>query len=180
MRRRAWLLGGAAAVGALGGAGVAIVRQGSDPAANDARAAAELWSLSFERLDGTALAMRSLRGKPLLLNFWATWCAPCVTELPLLDAFSREHAERWQVLGLAVDRPDPVRRFAAERALQLPLALAGMEGIELSRSLGNAAAALPFTVVFDSRGRLVQRRLGVLDAEMLREWSRITAASGAN
>jgi thiol-disulfide isomerase/thioredoxin len=174
MRRRTWLLGGAAAAGLMGGAGVAIWRSGPGSQAADDTVAADIWSLSFERLDGTSLAMRSLRGKPLLLNFWATWCAPCVTELPLLDAFSREHAERWQVLGLAVDRPDPVRRFAAERALHLPLALAGMEGLELSRSLGNKVAALPFSVAFDSRGRIAERRLGVLDAELLRDWSRIS------
>lgn len=171
MRRRTWLLGGAAAAGIVGGAGFAAWQRrpvGDDTAAGPA---VDIWSFSFERLDGTALAMRSLRGKPLLVNFWATWCAPCVTELPLIDAFAREHAGRWQVLALAVDRPDPVRRFAAERALQLPMALAGMEGLELSRSLGNKLAALPFTVTFDARGRLTQRRLGVLDADLLREWS---------
>jgi len=174
VRRRTWVLGAAAAAGVLGGAGYAAWRQRPGPEASAAAAAAGVWSLSFERLDGTALAMRSLRGKPLLLNFWATWCAPCITELPLLDAFSREHSERWQVLGLAVDRPDPVRRFAAERALRLPLALAGMDGLELCRDLGNQAAALPFSVAFDSRGRVAQRKLGELDAALLREWSRIS------
>jgi thiol-disulfide isomerase/thioredoxin len=173
MKRRTWLLAGAAAAGVLGGAGFALRQQGVDTDATGA-AAADVWSLSFERLDGSQLAMRSLRGKPLLINFWATWCAPCVTELPLIDAFSQEHAGRWHVLGLAVDRPDPVRRFAAERALHLPLALAGMEGLELSRSLGNTLAALPFSVAFDARGHLAQRRLGVLDAELLRQWSRIS------
>jgi thiol-disulfide isomerase/thioredoxin len=173
MKRRTWLLGGAAAAGVIGGVGFAAWR-GAGLGASEGAPAADVWSLSFDRLDGTSLAMRSLLGKPLLLNFWATWCAPCVTELPLLDAFSREHAGRWQVLGLAVDRPDPVRRFAAERALHLPLALAGMDGIELSRSLGNKLAALPFSVAFDSRGRLAHRRLGVLDADLLRDWSRIS------
>jgi thiol-disulfide isomerase/thioredoxin len=173
MKRRTWLVGAAAAAGIVGGAGVAAWRQQS-PGASEAAVAADLWSLSFERLDGTQLAMRSLRGKPLLLNFWATWCAPCVTELPLLDAFSRQHAGRWQVLGLAVDRPDPVRRFAAERALHLPLALAGMEGLDLSRGLGNKLGALPFSVAFDSGGRIAERKLGVLDADLLRDWSLVS------
>ncbi len=171
MRRRTWLLGGAAAAGIVGGAGFYGWQRRSEAGRPDGLPAIDVWSLSFERLDGTTLAMRSLRGKPLLLNFWATWCAPCVTELPLIDAFAREHAGRWQVLALAVDRPDPVRRFAAERALQLPMALAGIEGLDLSRSLGNKGAALPFTIVFDGRGRLVVRRLGVLDADLLREWN---------
>lgn len=174
MKRRTWLLGSAAAVGIIGGAAFAAWRREASPGASDSAIAAEVWSLSFERLDGTSLAMQSLRGKPLLLNFWATWCAPCVTELPLLDAFSREHADRWQVLGLAVDRPDPVRRFAAERALHLPIALAGMDGLELSRGLGNQLGGLPFSVAFDSRGRIAHRRLGVLDADLLRDWSRVS------
>ena len=173
MKRRTWLVGAAAGAGVVGGAGFAAWRQQS-PGVSEAAVAADLWSLSFERLDGTPLAMRSLRGKPLLLNFWATWCAPCVTELPLLDAFSRQHAGRWQVLGLAVDRPDPVRRFAAERALHLPLALAGMEGLDLSRGLGNKLGALPFSVAFDSGGRIAERKLGVLDADLLRDWSRVS------
>ena len=173
MKRRTWLIGAAATAGVVGGAGVAAWRQRS-PGMSEATMAADVWSLSFERLDGTQLAMRSLRGKPLLLNFWATWCAPCVTELPLLDAFSRQHAGRWQVLGLAVDRPDPVRRFAAERALHLPIALAGMEGLDLSRGLGNKVGALPFSVAFDSGGRIAERKLGVLDAELLREWSAVS------
>ena len=173
MKRRTWLIGAAATAGVVGGAGVAAWRQRA-PGMSEATMAADVWSLSFERLDGTQLAMRSLRGKPLLLNFWATWCAPCVTELPLLDAFSRQHAGRWQVLGLAVDRPDPVRRFAAERALHLPIALAGMEGLDLSRGLGNKVGALPFSVAFDSGGRIAERKLGVLDAELLREWSAVS------
>ena len=173
MKRRTWLIGAAATAGVAGGAGVASWRQRS-PGMSEATMAADVWSLSFERLDGTQLAMRTLRGKPLLLNFWATWCAPCVTELPLLDAFSRQHAGRWQVLGLAVDRPDPVRRFAAERALHLPLALAGMEGLDLSRGLGNKLGALPFSVAFDSGGRIAERKLGVLDADLLRDWSLVS------
>jgi thiol-disulfide isomerase/thioredoxin len=174
MKRRTWLLAAAAATGVAGGAGVAAWRMRGSEAVADEGIAPDLWSMSFERLDGTSLDMRSLRGRPLLLNFWATWCAPCVTELPLLDAFAREHAARWNVLALAVDRPDPVRRFAAERALQLPMALAGVEGLELSRALGNRMSALPFSLALDSRGRVVQRRLGSLEPAHLKEWATIT------
>ncbi|MBC7717365.1 MAG: TlpA family protein disulfide reductase, partial [Pseudorhodobacter sp.] len=81
--------------------------------------------------------MADLRGKPLLLNFWATWCPPCVKEMPLLDAFYQTHRARgWQVVGLAVDSPTPVRAFLERVPVSFPIGLAGMEGSELSRALG--------------------------------------------
>jgi thiol-disulfide isomerase/thioredoxin len=116
--------------------------------------------------------MARLRGKALLLNFWATWCAPCATEMPLLDAFARTAPGRgWNVLALAVDSADPVRRFLAERALSLPVALAGADGLDLSRSLGNNVGALPFTVAFDTAGTPLQHRLGALDRAWLERWT---------
>ena len=82
--------------------------------------------------------MATLRGQPLVLNFWATWCPPCVKEMPEIDRFQREFAARgWQVLGLAVDRPQPVREFLARTPVGYTIAMAGLEGTELSRQLGN-------------------------------------------
>jgi thiol-disulfide isomerase/thioredoxin len=115
--------------------------------------------------------MASWRGRPLLLNFWATWCGPCVVEMPLLDRFAREQPARgWQVLALAVDQPDPVRRFIAERTLTLPVAIAGAVGLDLSRHLGNVGGGLPFTAAFDSTGAAVQRRLGTVSSDLLAGW----------
>ena len=100
-RRRA-LFAGVAAAAVLGGAGLAWWRQSSRDSAVAATEA--LWQLEFDRPNGGTLRMASLRGRPLLLNFWATWCAPCVEELPMLDRFYRERATAgWQVLGLAVE-----------------------------------------------------------------------------
>jgi thiol-disulfide isomerase/thioredoxin len=116
--------------------------------------------------------MAALRGKPLLLNFWATWCGPCVVEMPLLDRFARERGPAgWQVLALAIDQPDPVRRFVAERNLRLPVALAGPVGLELSRQLGNRNGGLPFTATFDSNGTKAVQHLGAVDARRLSEWA---------
>ncbi len=115
--------------------------------------------------------MGRLRGKALLLNFWATWCAPCATEMPLLDAFARTAPARgWNVLALAVDSADPVRHFLVERSLSLPVALAGADGLDLSRSLGNSVGALPFTVAFGADGQPRARKLGTLDAALLESW----------
>ncbi|MBV9890225.1 MAG: TlpA family protein disulfide reductase, partial [Rhizobacter sp.] len=96
---------------------------------------------------------------------------PCVIEMPILDRFARERASQgWQVLALAVDQPDPVRRFVAERTLRIPVALAGAIGLELSRQLGNRNGGLPFTAVFDSHGQRAQGHLGAVDAGLLEGW----------
>lgn len=165
MNRRALIFGAVAAGATL--AGLAGWRMRPAPATGplaDAPAdAAGLWSMSFDRPEGGTLAMASLRGRPILLNFWATWCPPCITELPLLDAFHRRHESAgWQVVGLAVDGPTPVREFLKTRPLGFPIGLAGLDGIALARSLGNSAGALPFTVVFGREGRVIERKLGAV------------------
>lgn len=173
MKRRSLALWfGAASAGLLGGASTAFWHSASDDDAGPtSTSSANLWSMSFERLDGTPLAMASLRGHPLLVNFWATWCAPCVVELPLLDRFYDGHrADGWQVLALAVDTPDAVRAFLVERRLRMPVALAGDAGLMLSRTLGNSAAALPFTALFAADGTLRKRHLGVLNDKLLAGW----------
>ena len=171
MRRRAVWLGAAAAAGLAAGTATALHFAGDGAAAPEADGA-DLWSLAFETVDGPSVRLASLRGKPLLLNFWATWCAPCVVELPLLDAFLARHAGAgWQILALAADSPEAVRSFVAARSLRLPIALAGETGLALSRQLGNSAGALPFTALFDRAGRLEARHLGVLSASILDRWS---------
>lgn len=121
------------------------------------------WLARFETLDGPELAVRTLRGKPLLLNFWATWCAPCVRELPEIEAFLKSRPG-WQGLGLAIDRKEAVQEFLGRLPLSLPLALGGAQGLELGRQLGNSQGGLPFSVVFDARGQIFWRRLGALQA----------------
>ena len=93
------------------------------------------WQTRFEKPEGGELVLANYRGKPLVLNFWATWCPPCITELPLLDRFQREQQARgWTVLALAVDSPTPVREFLLKRPLAPPVGLAGLDGIEFGRS----------------------------------------------
>lgn len=170
-RRRNWLMG-AVAVGAVAaGAGVAWWRQ--RPGGVESGAIERLWALSFDRPDGGALPMASFKGRPLLVNFWATWCPPCVEEMPLLDAFFREHAAKgWQVLGLAVDQPSSVRTFLQRRPVTFPIGMAGLEGTELARSLGNGSGGLPYSVVLDANGEVRERRMGRVTEADLRAWAR--------
>ena len=131
----------------------------------------DLWSQTFQTLDAGPLHMADWRGRPFVLNFWATWCGPCVMEMPLLDRFAKERASSgWRVLALAIDNVDSVRRFVAERSLALPVALAGADGIDLSRGLGNTLGALPFSVLYGSAGDPVARQLGAVSPDLLARW----------
>ena len=168
--RRRWLYGAAAAVVAAGGAGWAALawRQGQTSAA---AVPAGLWQQSFPTPEGGVLDLQALRGQPLVLNFWATWCPPCVAELPLLSSFSRENAANgWQVLGIAVDQAAAVRAFLDRVPVAFPVALAPQGGIALSRSLGNLAGGLPFTVVFGADGQVRHRKMGQITHQNLKDW----------
>ena len=168
MNRRAALTAGVAGVAAAAGVGWALWRQG-----RQAEADAGLWSLRFDRPDGGELVMADLRGQLLVLNFWATWCPPCVEEMPDLDRFHRDHAGRgWQVVGLAIDSPTPVREFLQRVPVTFPIGLAGLGGTELVRQLGNPAGGLPFSVVFGRDGRALHRKLGPTDYDELAAWAR--------
>ncbi len=174
MKRRAVVMGTVAATAAAAGGGTAWWRSRRAGEVDEA-AAPDLWSQTFPRLYGSAVRMADLRGRPLVLNFWATWCGPCVKEMPLLAQFASDRASSgWQVLALAIDGAEPVGRFVKERSLSVPVALAGAEGVDLSRSLGNSQGALPFSVVFDSTGRAVARNLGAVSQALLSEWVGLT------
>jgi thiol-disulfide isomerase/thioredoxin len=167
--RRRLLYAGVAGAAAVAGAGFAWWKWRPEPASQEVAA---LWSLSFDTPAGPTLAMQSLRGKPLVVNFWATWCPPCVEELPLLDRFFRENASKsWQVVGLAVDQPSAVRTFLERTPISFPVGLAGMGGAELSKELGNLSGGLPYTVVLAGSGKVLQRRMGRVTAADLDRWA---------
>ena len=168
-KRRRWLVGGVAAAAAAAGGGFAWWR--AQAGATGPVAADPLWSQEFQTPAGGVLSLASLRGKPLLVNFWATWCPPCVEELPLLDAFYRQNsAIGWQVVGLAIDQPSAVRKFLERTPVSFPIGLAGLGGTELVRALGNGAGGLPFSLVVAANGSIRQRRMGQLTAELLKSW----------
>jgi thiol-disulfide isomerase/thioredoxin len=170
MKRRALVIGaaGAAAVGA----GIATALWRHSITRTTVPETAHSMSLDhFEKPDGGKLALADFVGRPLLLNFWATWCPPCVREMPLLDRFARDQRSAgWQVVGLAIDKMDPVREFLVQHPVGYPIAVAGLDALEWLRSLGNMGGGLPFSVVFDSAGAPVQRKLGEIGASDLAAW----------
>lgn len=134
-----------------------------------------LWSQSVERLDGTTWSLDALRGQPIIVNFWATWCPPCIREMPLLDRFIQGQRPpagqaRWRLLGLAIDRRDAVARFLEQNPVSYDIALASVDAIAWSRSLGNASGGLPFTVAFDLQGRPLYQKVGEISEPELMRW----------
>lgn len=169
MNRRSLTIATLSAAGlAAAGVGYWTQRRTAGPEADSA-----FWSTRFETPGGDNLALSTFQGKPLVVNFWATWCAPCVKEMPQLDRFHREHAgEGWQVLGVAVDRAEAVKTFLGKLPVGFPIALAGMAGADLARTLGNDKGGLPFTAVFDRKGRQVATRSGETSYDELLGWAR--------
>jgi thiol-disulfide isomerase/thioredoxin len=167
--RRKAMYAGVAALAAIAGVGVAWKRQ--ELGAITPEALNAFWAAEFDTPTGESLLMKSLQGRPLVINFWATWCTPCVEEMPLIDAFFRENQSKdWQVLGLAIDQPSRVRQFLTQFPVNYKIGLAGLNGTELGKLLGNDVGGLPFTVVLNANGELMQRKLGKLTPADINKW----------
>lgn len=170
--RRRWLTASVSGAAVLAGAGYAWWK--FQPHAVQTDAVSNFWKSSFDTPTGQSVVMAGFKGKPLLVNFWATWCPPCVEELPLLDGFYKQNvANGWQVLGLAIDQPTAVRNFLVKKPLSFAIGLAGLEGTDLVKSLGNLSGALPFTVVFGQSGLPLHRKMGQVSAADLNQWKQL-------
>jgi thiol-disulfide isomerase/thioredoxin len=123
---------------------------------------AALMSARFAGADGQPRSLAEFPGKILVVNFWATWCAPCREEIPgFVRLQSRWSGRGVQFVGIAQDEPDKVARFAAEFGIDYPLWTGGSEVMELSRRLGNRLGVMPHTVLIDPRGTVLESRVGI-------------------
>ncbi|TFW05229.1 TlpA family protein disulfide reductase [Oxalobacteraceae bacterium OM1] len=140
-----------------------------EPAAAGEAATAQLFAQTLKDAAGTPQNLAQFQGKPLVVNFWATWCAPCVQEMPELSALQTElAASKVQIIGIGIDSPSNIAEFAAKYKISYPLLVAGMEGSDLSRKLGNQAGGLPFTVLIGADGHVRKAYLGRLKMNELR------------
>lgn len=122
-------------------------------------------SFTLQDRDGVPRSLAHWSGRPLLVNFWATWCAPCRREIPLLMALRKEHAaEGLEVIGIAVDFRDDVLRYATEIGLDYPLLIGEQDGLDAAAAFG-VDPVFPFSVFSDRQGRIVAVRVGELHAD---------------
>jgi peroxiredoxin len=131
--------------------------------------AGALLGVALPDASGREQPMSQWKGKVLVVNFWATWCVPCREEMPEFVKAQQEFGSRGlQFVGVAIDEPAKVERFAAELGLNYPALIGGYGAIELSKTLGNRLGALPFTVIVDRTGRIAHTQLGPLKEASLR------------
>jgi len=134
-----------------------------------ARPATGLLGVTLPDAEGKQQRIEQWRGKVVVVNFWATWCAPCREEMPLFVRVQNELGGRGvQFVGIAVDQVEKVKPFARELGLNYPVLIGGYGAMELSRTLGNSVMALPFTVIIDREGNIAYEQLGVVKPETLR------------
>ncbi len=165
--RRAWLAGLGLACLAAGG----LVAAWRNRSTDDGSAVAErFYSMTWQDALGRPFDAGALRGRPLIINFWATWCPPCVEEMPELDLLQAElRSSGVTVVGIGIDSETKIRQFAEKTRFTYPLLPAGADGAELARVFGNQSSALPYTVVVSGDGRIRKRILGRFKLEELRQ-----------
>lgn len=127
--------------------------------------------LEFRDLDGRPHRLSEWDGKLVLLNFWATWCTPCLKEIPLLVQAQREFGPRGlQIVGLAMDQRAPVEAFRTRLGINYPIMLGEIDIINAMDALGDELGAFPFSVLIAPDGRILERASGDLNREELRAW----------
>ncbi len=171
-RRRA-LAYGAAAVAAAGAgiwAGVRLLSGGATPAPAHV---SPLDATAYPDLAGKPRRIAEWRGKVVAVNFWATWCAPCLEEIPMFMDTRRKHSSKgFEIVGIAIDNVAKVTEFSRKLNISYPILIADGSGLELIRKLGNTSGGLPYTAFLDREGRPVRSKLGAftrpeLDALLL-------------
>ncbi|HEV8644168.1 MAG TPA: TlpA disulfide reductase family protein [Burkholderiales bacterium] len=129
---------------------------------------ARLMAASLPDMEGKSQALAQWRGKLVVVNFWATWCPPCLEEIPGFVRMQEKFGNQGlQFVGIAIDNPAKVREFAAKYRMNYPVLIGEMDAIELGRMAGNERGGLPFTVIVDRKGRLVGTELGGLNEQKL-------------
>jgi thiol-disulfide isomerase/thioredoxin len=150
------------------GAGLWISSQGQSNATTTAAAAQNLLALNLPDLKNQRQSLSQWRGKVLVVNFWATWCAPCREEIPIFVRLQDLYRDKGlQFVGISIDKVDKTSEFAATYKMNYPNLIGTFDTVELSRTVGNSKRVLPFTVIIDRKGQIVTTEQGGLKQEKL-------------
>lgn len=138
----------------------------TSPSTPSKTAVEQLWETTLNDDDGKTHVLKQYMGKPLIVNFWATWCDPCREEMPEISELAQQHPEI-AVIGLAIDEAPAVHEFKQTTPVGYPLLIAENEGMLLAEALGNHKAILPYTVVIAADGQVLKTFFGRINKEML-------------
>lgn len=172
-------------VGCIGLGSLAACQKKADTAAGQMQAAnvatpatpaaavdpvATLFAQKMNDAAGKQQAMSQWQGKPLLVNFWAPWCGPCVKEMPELSSLAGElKARHINVVGIGIDTPTNIAAFTTRYSIAYPIYIGGMDATDLSRQFGNSNGGLPYTVLIGANGKVAKTYLGTLKFDQLRK-----------
>lgn len=144
-------------------------------AADNARIPEMLPEFSLRDVWGEQRSISEWAGKPLLINFWATWCAPCRREMPLLQALHTSQSDL-QVLGIAIDRQPDVQTYLAEAGISYPSLVGEEDAMRVSDQFGLEGLGLPFTALISSSSEILTIYVGEIDVEQLEEMADVSRA----
>ena len=169
MNRRQWIMiGGISLLALLAGVfssqWISQTGLASDPSIK------AFFANPWQTPDGKPSNSENWRGKVLVVNFWASWCPPCVEEMPALDKIAQEYTPKnVLIVGIGIDSPSNIREFLQKTPVSYPIVLGGIEGSNLSKQMGNTQGALPYTVVINPKGKSIYTKLGKISEEELKK-----------
>ena len=169
MNRRQWIMiGGISLLALLAGVfssqWISQTGLASDPSIK------AFFANPWQTPDGKPANSENWHRKVLVVNFWASWCPPCVEEMPALDKIAQEYASKnVLIVGIGIDSPSNIREFLQKTPVSYPIVIGGLEGSNLSKQMGNTQGALPYTVVINSKGKSIYTKLGKISEEELKK-----------
>ena len=167
-RRQLLLAAGVAAVAATAGALIATWRTRTHSASNEAVRA--LFEKEWFSADQKPVSTENWKNRVLVVNFWASWCPPCVEEMPTLDKIQREFdPKKMLIVGIGIDSPSNIREFLIRTPVSYPIVIGGLEGSNIAKQMGNSSGALPYTVIINTKGKAVYSKLGKISEDELRK-----------
>ena len=130
--------------------------------------ASAVLATSLPDLQGVQQSISRWKGKVLVVNFWATWCPPCLEEIPIFVRLQQQIGARGlQFVGIAIDERDKVVDFARRNGINYPIMVGQLDAIELSKTAGNEKGGLPYTLILDRSGQVVSQHYGALTEQEL-------------
>jgi thiol-disulfide isomerase/thioredoxin len=140
----------------------------SNSASSQAAIYQEFIAVDWKNETGESVNSQAWKNKILVINFWASWCPPCVEEMPMLSAFNQKLDNNTvQMIGIGIDSPSNLRQFLQNTTVSYPILLGGLEGSNWMKRLGNSQGALPYTVILNPDGKILLTKLGKITEKEL-------------